>query len=453
MERETAKKLVAHYFKDDQGLPFVLSDGQADIFNCIFLKPNNRVQVIAPTQYGKSSTIAMALILRSQAMHESFAIVTGSQPKSMIIMEKIIQHVFDHPSLSSMLELDPNEPMDKLRRNRSKEYLNWKGGGGIRTFTADARNRGRVKESLTGFGAPNIIEDEASLIPNDLQAMIMRMLGGHKENFLLKIGNPFYRNHFLRTWTEDGYHKLFIDYIQALQENRYTEEFLNEMRREPFFDVLYECKFPEENEILDGGWRKLFPQSLMDTAYVDTFEPRGTARLGVDVAAGGKDSSVICLRYDNQAKILHRWKDADLMAQIPVILEAMKEYGVDPVHVFIDDTGVGHGLTNRMREMGHDVQPVMLGSSATDSKRFTNQRAERFWQAHEWLEGGGRMMRDSGLDELKLVSYKEDSSSRLRIEPKEEIMEREGVGSPYNADSFILTFSAVTSITSSDFSF
>jgi hypothetical protein len=104
-EKETAKQIVRYYFKNDAGEPFELTDGQAEIFLTIFLKRHNRVEIVASTQYGKSSVVAMALIIRTHAYGDSFAIVTGQENKSQIIMEKVIQHTFDHPDLYSQLEI------------------------------------------------------------------------------------------------------------------------------------------------------------------------------------------------------------------------------------------------------------------------------------------------------------------------------------------------------------
>lgn len=454
--RELAKQLVRYYFKSDDGLPWEMSDGQADIFLCIFLRMFPRNQVIASTQYGKSSTIAQALILRSQAFSEKWAIVTGEMPKSMIIMEKVIQHLFDHPDLYSQLELDKSESLDRLKRQRTRENLTWKRGGGIKTFTADARNRQRVKDALTGFGAQNIIEDEASLIPNDVQAMIMRMLGGYKDNFLMKIGNPWQPNpnHFFKTWLQSNYNRIFIDYKQAIREGRYTQEFIEEMRDMPFFDILYECTFPDETAVLEGGYRKLITSNEIAAAYIpeDTHVIQfgtGRARLGVDVGRGG-NYTVMCLRYDNVAVIIEKNRDRDLMAQVGKIVAFMENYNIPSTNVFIDDTGVGGGITNRLQELGHDVVAVKEGGKASDSDRFVNMRAEMFWNCADWIKKGGKLIKHDGFMQLSLVNFKEDSSSKLKIEPKADLAKR-GVESPDDADSFSLTFGTTSEFTADDF--
>ena len=212
-----AKEIAKITFHNDKGDPLILTDGQAAIFASIYWKLSPRIQVIAPTQYGKSNTISTAILLRSQQYKEDFAIVTGEQKKSDIIMAKMIEHLFDNPLLLDNLELDRNEPLDRIRRERTRKRIVWKDGGSVMTVTANAGNRKAVTSSLSGLGSPNIIEDEASLIPDDLQAMVLRMLGGHQGGFLMKIGNPYTRGHFLKTWQSDRYQKIFIDYQQGLK--------------------------------------------------------------------------------------------------------------------------------------------------------------------------------------------------------------------------------------------
>jgi hypothetical protein len=435
-EKETAKQIVRYYFKDDNLNPFELTDGQAEIFLSIFLKRHNRIEIIASTQYGKSSVIAMALIIRTQAFKEAFAIVTGQESKSQIIMEKVIQHTFDHVDLYSQLEID--EPLDRIKRERSKKRITWKGGGEIRTFTADSKNRKRVKESLTGLGSPNIVEDEASLIPDDLQAMILRMLGGHNGGFLIKIGNPFYRNHFLKTWNSDKYTKLFIDYKQALQEGRYTEDFISEMRDEAFFDILYECKFPTEEEIDMSGYRRLLSDFEIENAK-KKIDHNGDFKLAFDVGEGGDENAGV-LRSGSYSEIVHTSRISDLMATTRIIIETIDKYKVKPENCFVDDTGIGAGITDRLHELGYNVNGIKWGNKSKSDK-YANLKAENFMKLREWIQQGGCLEQNDKWNELYNIKFKVDTSGKIKIKTKEE-MRKEGLSSPNVADALALTFNA-----------
>jgi hypothetical protein len=435
MKREIIRKIAQSYFKDDHGQPIILSDGQCDIFGAILLKENNRTQIIAPTQYGKSNTIAMALILRTQTYGEEFAIVTGQEKKSQIIMEKVIQHTFDDKRLYAQLELDKNEPIERIKRERSRSRITWKCGGGIRTYTADSRNRKRVIDALTGLGSPNIVEDEASLIPDDLQAMILRMLGGHRGGFLLKIGNPFTTGHFKKTWNSEKYTKLFIDYNQGLQEGRYTQEFIDEMRDQPFFDILYGCKFPEESAVDMSGFYRLVTDTEINNAKEDG-EVGGVLKLGFDIGEGG-DDNVGILRGDKFAKIIHRSLVSDLMVTTNEIIKAINKYGIKHGNVFIDATGIGAGVEDRLKELGYNIRGIKWAE--VGGENFANLKAQNFWGLKEWIKNGGKLEKRDDWNELAVIKYKENSGGKLLIKSKED-MRKEGIKSPNISDALALTF-------------
>lgn len=435
-ERILARALVRHYFKNDEGLPFEMSEGQTDLFLQIFLKTNNRVEVIAPTQYGKSSVIAMALCLRTRIKKEQFAIVCGQEAKAQIIMEKVIQHTFDHPFFYKALDIDKNEPLDRIRRERSKKRIMWKGGGEIRTFTADSKNRQRVKEALSGFGCPNIIEDEASLIPDDLQSMVLRMLGGHKNNFLCKVGNPYNRGHFLKSWESNRYYKIFIDYKQALREGRYSQEFIDEMKEEYFFDILYRCKFPQDNEIDIMGYLRLISDE--DILRAKKFgKHKGMMKLGFDVGEGG-DENVGILRSEEFAEIVHISKTKDLMATVRQIEILINKFKVEPENCFVDKTGIGAGVVSRLHELGIEVSGISWGDKAK-GEGYANLKAQNFWETRRWLKGEVSLNPKDNWNELTIIKYKEDSSGRVKIKSKDE-MRKEGIKSPNIADALALSF-------------
>lgn len=443
--RQTAKRLARTYFKNDYNQPFELTDGQADIFLAVFTRSWPRNEFITPTQYGKSDVISMALVLRIFTYGDHWAIVSGSGKQASIIMSKFIQHCFDHPLITAELDLDPGEKMDRLRRERSKEHITFRNLGEVRIYSADTRNSKRLDTALTGFGAPNIIEDEASLIPDNLQAMIMRMLGGHRDNFLLKIGNPFRRNHFMRTWYDKKYYRVFIDYHQALAEGRYTQDFIDEMKNEPFFDVLYECKFPDEGDVLESGYRRLLTSAHVDNAEIDApleIMEGDQPVLGVDVARGGLNQTVYVIRYplSGFAMVLKKSDDPDLTNQKAQIIHYKEEYGIGDYRIAVDDVGVGGGLSDMLHEADVLITPVRAGEAANNADRFMNMKAELYWNLGKWIRTeNGKLVKDHGFRELEMINYKESSSSKLQIEPKADLLKR-GVLSPDTADALMLTF-------------
>lgn len=356
-------------------------------------------------------------------------------------MGYLIDHVFDQPFFLERLELDAATKLDKLRRERSRDNLTFKGGGGVKTLTLDARNGKRSIEAAMGFGGNRLVLDESSLIDDPLYATVKRMLGGfpYADTFLLEIGNPFYRNHFHRTWQSDRYFKLFIDYKIALEEGRYSPEFISEMREEAFFDVFYECRFPDEDVIDERGYRVLVTNDQLDQAWTDAVQDgvQDGLKLGIDVGAGG-DENVIVLRSPDAAWVESHNRSNDTMTNVTETIRIMEEYGVRPEDVFIDDIGVGRGPSDRLKELGYEVNGVAVGEKPQDATKYKNIKAEAYWNARSWLLAGGKLVRHDKLRQLAQIKYKTSTDKVLQIEPKEELKKRTGK-SPDYAEAFMLT--------------
>lgn len=474
-DREIAKQLCRLFFKNDDDDPFNLTDGQADIWNMVMLKRWPRNQVITSTQYGKSEVIAMATDLRSTSFNEDFTILAGDQNKTEIIMTKAIDHLFDHPSLEAQIDPLGVPKLERLKHEKSRNRITWRDGGEIHTLTADARNRKRVKEVLTGQGARNMIQDESALIPDDLQAMVMRMLGGFKDSWLLKIGNPFYRNHFHRTWNSPKYAKIMIDYKQALEEGRYAESFIEEMKHEPFFDILYECVFPADDQVVTGGYRRLFPDELISNSVISEYTyqnkyatkeieteehgkvkvPKGEGRLGGDIAGGGSDGSEYVMRWPSVMRHEEGNRNEDVMQQVPVFTRLIGKYALHASNAAIDYGGLGQGTGDRLHELDIFVNKVMFGGASPNQKRFKNNRAYMYFMFKDWLQDGGKIVDGSIVQQLQVIYYKADSASRFQIEPKEDLKKRMKelglkVNSPDSADAGALTFADNSEMVSED---
>jgi len=416
--------------------PLVLTGGQKQIFEIILKRNPKRTIVMCATQYGKSLTVSLGILIRAAAYNERWAIVAPSERKAKIIMNYVIQHLFDNPMFYSQLEI--SEPLEQLRRERSKQRLTFKRGGEIFILSADSRNAVRAGELLLGFGAQNIVLDESSLINDDIYANIKRMLGGYKDNFFLEIGNPFRRNHFLKTWHSDNYKKIKIGYDQGIREGRFEQSFIEEMMQVPFFKILYQCEFPESGEIDENGLTPILTEREIENAMKRQNVPTGIKRLGVDIGRGG-DYTAFVIRMDNYARLLEKNKDPDLMAQVGRIKRIMKDEGISAENVYVDDIGVGGGVTDRLKEENIHINPIRVGGTAWKEEKFANIRAEAYWNLREWISKGASLEKNQGWYEISDIKYKEDSSSKLKIESKEDMRKR-CAQSPDIADALMLTF-------------
>lgn len=437
-------------FKDDDGGEMSFYGGQKLIFKAIVERSPKRLPVIEPTQYGKSTAAACGIITGSCIMKDPWCIIGATNEKAGIIMGYVIQHVFDNALFYSQLQ--SNSSLERLRQEKSKDRITFKKGGEIFTLSAQARSPKQIKDALTGFGCKNILVDDSALLPDPVYSMIKRMLGGQKDSMLIELTNPFTRNHFKRTWDKAGESgRIFWDYKMALKEGRYSEEFIEEMKREQFFKVLYGCQFPEEDEIDEEGWMPLLQSEQIESAMTEAPTLTGRKRLGVD-QGGGVAKTAYIMRVDNYAWIHKTDKLKDKMQTVKNTAEIMGSEKLNGSDVAMDITG-NTGAFDRLKELGKYIIGINFGQSpgikkpdGTVSKesveavkRFANKRAEMYWYLKEWIEGGGKLSKASEWYQLATIKYKINSSGKIQLMSKEQ-MKILGIDSPDEADGLALTF-------------
>lgn len=438
-------------YKNEDGSPILLSPTQVQIFATIAMRLGKRVHCETHTRFGKSRTTALALLTRVATFPEKWAIVAGTQSKAKIIMNYVNAHIFDNEFTASRFRMDKGDSAESIRRHRNKSHITFDVGNGLigELFICTA------KEAL-GFGAPNIIEDESALIPDHEHALVMRMLGDNPEdNFLFKIGNPFFRNHFLKSRLDPEYTKILVDCYKGLEEGRMTQATIDEASKYSYFNVLYKCEFPSAEDIDDKGWSYLLTEQDIEASLARQQEDYGIKRLGVDVARGGRNFNVWVLRGDNYAKVLLKDHDNDLMSVAGKTINFIREHGIDPRNVSVDDVGVGGGVVDRLREQGFAVNAVKEGAVATEMetyidhngeekerRAYSNMKAQLYAgknSVSNWIKRTGKLYPHDGWEELTRVRFKKDSTGATKLESKEDMRKR-GEESPDVADALMLTF-------------
>lgn len=165
--------------------------------------------------------------------------------------------------------------------------------------------------------------------------------------------------------------------------------------------------------------------------------------LGVDVARFGDDRSVMAPRQGLVAfeqRVLRNVDTMQLASQVAMVIDDWK-----PDAVFVDQTGIGAGVVDRLRMLGYGrfVFGVDAASRAlTSETKFLNRRAEMWWRTAEWIRQGGRIPDDAELiSELTAPTYKFNAQGRLQLESKDDLKKR-GLPSPDKADALTLTHAA-----------
>lgn len=436
----------------------LITEGQLHIFAAIILRIHKRTQIITSTQYGKSLWVACACIILTAVLGKKVAVVAPSKEKAKIIMRYYIEHMGDNYMFYTMLE--KHTRLDRLRQEENKERIILSNGGGIFIISTDEKNSKRNIESAMGQGAEIVIGDEYCLVSDNTEATIYRMLAGKgPEACYIKIGNPFYsappNSHFLKTWLQpETYHRIFIDYQQAIKEGRYGLDFIQEAKNKPLFDILYECLFPDLSVMDKDGYRLLVtpekikfgitPELMLDLMAKEREKNNGKlkikAKMGCDIAGGG-DFNVRVVRWGKFAAVVGQNKNNDTMSNVEEIVSDMAKYGVQASDVNIDDIGIGRGVVDRLQELGHEVTGVSVGDPAMyEPDKFANLKAELCWTAKLWVEDEeSRLDKREEWVQLTWLKYRTLSDRKVQIEAKAQLKSRTGA-SPDFAEAFYLTF-------------
>lgn len=473
-QREVANDLLSYFVIDGQPANEVATEGQVQIFAAIALELSPRIHIMTCTQYGKSLFVALACIVLSCLEDELITVAAPTDDKAAIIMRYYIQHIGDNVLFSE--KLDKTTKLERLQTETTKDRIilrkNNRTGkaGGIFVISVQGGNAKRGFEAAMGEGCKKLIEDEGCLIPDTQEATAFRMIAGKgKDAMLVKIGNPFYKrpphSHFHKSYRDPRYLKLDIDYHQALEEGRYTPEFIAEAKEKPMFSVLYENKFPESRSQDDRGYIQLVSEATLDNAYLpdDIDLPlMGEKTMGIDLAGGGRNKSTITVRGDNVARLVFKQSTADPMILITKIEQFSKKYDIplDDEHIFPDKTGAiafcarmnevwpmkgentpnSFGITAGERpEEDDDPSEYTLKKNGDKESVYLNRRAQMSFRVQKWLQRGGKLVGKPDYDETLNIRYKVQSDKKIKIKSKDEMLD-EGIESPDCWDSLALTF-------------
>jgi hypothetical protein len=398
--------------------------------------------------------VSRGILERICAYPEDWLVVVPDLKRGQILLNYIIKDSYNNKYFKDKLvgkDLAERTVLNRLLEEKSKVKLTYQvvcedgtiKYGSVEVLSCEAKRRNDVINTIMGFGGRNVVQEEASLEDDEIDSGIFRMLAGKGEDtFLIKIGNPFYRNHFFTTWKDPRYQKIFIDYRIGMLEGRYVESFIEEARTKPNFGVLFECSFPAEDQIDKEGWSPLLTETELDMALTDDFHPFGASSLGADPADSGENESVVVIRWRNIAKICFASEKIGVLDFAGKISDAIDEYKIDVRTGAVDKIGVGAAVPQEMKRIGKPIQGVNVGEACELEEaqaQFINKRAEFAWAVRDWIKGGGKLLRDNRWYQALNIKYKEDLKRRLKIMSKED-MTKKGIKSPDAFDALALTF-------------
>jgi hypothetical protein len=167
---------------------------------------------------------------------------------------------------------------------------------------------------------------------------------------------------------------------------------------------------------------------------------QGLGQGGGDVARLGVDKSCLYHNVDGVIRQIDTWSKMTTMRSAGKFARWLRD-NANKVPLWIDISGLGSGVYDRLREQGLNVHPFDGGSRAMNPERFANKRAEDYWYLREMFEKE-RIDLDPADDQLasqlQSIKWKLDSRGRIKIESKDDMRKR-GLPSPDLADGVMMT--------------
>ena len=423
---------------------FVLSWQQKDLLNAI--AQNLRVTCRAATGVGKSSSLACGI---------QWFLATRPQPYIPCTA----------PTLPQLKDVLWTEIARWLNKSKLRHLLKWEAEKILLRadpITSYAVGRtAREAQSLAGRHAHHMmfVADEASVIRDDIFEVIEGCLT-HDDNRLVMIGNP--------TQISGYFYDSFHDDKEDWKTLHFSGEDSPLVKPESLARLIR--KYGRDSDIYRvrglGEFPRGNPEAYIQLADVEAamlreidIVPGAPFELGVDVARGGNDKTTVAIRQGNKGDFPI---EAESKSTIPgvarLVLSIVIKYrkllnynGV--VRVKIDDTGLGSGVTDILKEDRENnlmVIPCLSGAiGAATSDQYADKASEMWGELRDQihyislpseiiLDGGAPIKSGLLKEELatRKVSY---PNNRTKIQSKDDFKKSYG-DSPDYADGEVLAF-------------
>ena len=321
-------------------------------------------------------------------------------------------------------------------------------------------------ENMQGFHEDNMlfIVDEASGVADPIMEAITGTLSG-ENNKLLMCGNPtktsgtFY-DAFHADRAMYKYHT--VSSIDSQRTNKQNIEALIRKYGRESNVVLVRVfgEFPrQENDV----FIMLSSIEQCGSKIYELPEDKGMPYImfGVDVARFGDDETVIYRNVKGKLKLAVARRGQNLMATVGDIVAQYKKAAREfpdyngQIYINIDDTGLGGGVTDRLREVRREqklhrlsVIPINAAEKIEADTKDGKEAAEHYnnLTTHMWavlrdlLEDKQIEIEDDAdtFAQLSIRKYFMASNGKLELESKKE-MKKRGVSSPDRADAAALS--------------
>jgi ribosomal protein S27AE len=199
----------------------------------------------------------------------------------------------------------------------------------------------------------------------------------------------------------------------------------------PLWESRVLGNFPQQSE------DALLSLTCLEQAKLRT-EGDGEIVAGLDVAGPGEDETVLCVRQGPRIILLRSWAHPDARGDVLAVLLPFKSRLKS---VNVDTVGIGYLMAQHLKDDSLPVTEVNVGNAARDKEKYSNRKAEVYWQFRLRAMSGelAGLTDEKTIAQLAGIRYSHNSRGQIVIESKEDARKR-GVKSPDRAEAVILAF-------------
>lgn len=377
-------------------------------------------------------------------------------PNSKVICTAPTKHQLNDVLWSEIAKWQKKSPLLSQTLKWTKTYI-YVTGCEERWF-AVARTATKP-ENMQGFHEDNMlfIVDEASGVADPIMEAIQGTLSG-ANNKLLACGNPTKSTGFFYDCFTVSRNLYACQTVNSEDSPRTNKENIKALiqkygRDSNVVRVRVLGEFPKaESDVF-------IPISLVEGGIMTELpeEKRiSNISLGVDVARFGDDETIIAQNIDGNITIPIKRHGQNLMATVGDIVTQYRKLIKDNprykgnIHVNIDDTGLGGGVTDRLNEVKREeklfrmeIIPVNFGEEIPneEAKTYYSDLPTYMWSiVRKGLEDREIKLPNDGdlVAQLSTRKYDMASNGKVKIESKKE-MKKRGLPSPDTADAVALS--------------
>jgi len=343
------------------------------------LSEHPRVAVAGAHGVGKDFVAATAVLHFLCTRPGSIVITTAPterQVKALLWGEIRAQHAGARPALGGT-----------FRPARLDHEPNWYAFG----FSTNETER------FQGFHSPAmlVVIDEAAGVSREIFEAADACLAGEEARLLL-LGNPTRRSgRFFEAFRDPAFSCMRIPATEHPNvtgsgpriPGAVTQDWIDRVRAlygetSAWYRSRVEAEFPEQDS--EG----VHSHQWIERAFTLDQGAPGSLAIGADVARFGNDSTVVVVAEGGTVREIVSARQRDLVGVADIVQSQINRHHVSAEHVSVDDTGLGGGVTDILRDRGLAVRGINFASRARAARQFRNVKAELHWRVRRLLERG-----------------------------------------------------------------